>query len=128
MSIRVLVLSSAFAVALTACAPMEGGDDMAMASVSPASCFTTGDVDNFRVESDSQAVVHSRRRAVFRLDGAANCFTSDTTRVAVEPYLSASERMCPGDRVSVQVQTGSLMPKTCLATVSGPVSDSTLAS
>jgi hypothetical protein len=110
-------------LALAACAPV--GEAPAHASADdPTRCFTSADVDNFRVAGESQIYVHSRRGGAFRLDGAPNCFTASTTSISVEPYGGSSARMCPGDEVRVRVTNGSSIPLTCVARVTGPITDS----
>jgi len=107
------------ALGLAGCAPMDGPMDTASSDVAP--CLRTGDVDNFRVASDRQAYVHSRRGGSFRLDTVENCFEPTTRAVHVEPDVSVSPQMCTGDRVRVQVQMNSSVPRTCIATITGPI-------
>ncbi len=115
------VLFAVSALGFAACAPMEAPMDTASGDVAP--CLRTGDVDNFRVASDRQAYVHSRRGGAFRLDAAPNCFDPSTRGVVVEPQVATSPQMCSGDRVRVQVQMSSPIPKTCIATIEGPITD-----
>lgn len=118
---KVLFTVLALGAAAAGCAPMEGPVDTGSRNV--AACLRSQDVDNFRVASDSQAWVHSRRGGAFRLDAAPNCFDASTRGVLVTPYVATSPDMCAGDRVRVEVQMTSAVPRTCIATISGPETD-----
>lgn len=110
-------------LALAACAPV--GEAPAYASSDdPTRCFTSADVDNFRVASASQIYVHSRRGGAFRLDSAPNCFSASTATIAVEPRVDPSLSMCSGDEVRVRVTEQSAIQRTCIARVTGPITDS----
>lgn len=110
-------------LALAACAPV--GEAPVYASADdPTRCFTSADVDNFRVAGASQIYVHSRRGGAFRLDAAPDCFGAATATVAVEPRVDPSLSMCSGDEVRVRVTDRSAIQRTCIARVTGPITDS----
>lgn len=116
-----LLFSGAVLVA-AACAPVNPGGVTTSTAASP--CFETSQVANFRIENHQQVYIRSQRGNVFRLDGSPNCFDIGASSVSVEPYGGASLRMCPGNQVRVRVVDEALPPRTCIATVSDPITDS----
>ena len=119
-------MKTAIAMLLTfaamACAPVGGGAGPEAKTV--RACFTSADVDNFRIASSQQVYVHSRLGGAFRLDTPPNCFDAASRALVVEPYVSVSERICSGDQARVRVLDASAAPKTCRAQVTGPITDS----
>ncbi|MDY6923283.1 MAG: hypothetical protein SWI22_04905 [Pseudomonadota bacterium] len=122
---KLLVPAAAVAATLAACAPSDVAPVHASADTG-GRCFTAADVDNFRVAGGSQIYVHSRRGGAFRLDASPNCFSSSTATIAVEPFGGGSSRICPGDEARVRATNGSSIPLTCVARVSGPITDSAI--
>jgi hypothetical protein len=122
MKISVLAGVGATLLAVGACAPVDEPSRYTSAE-NPTRCFTGAEIDNFRVAGESQIYVHSRRGHAYRLDAAPNCFSSSTNSVTVKSAAGASNRICPGDDAEVVAMNGSI-PKTCIARVSGPITDS----
>ncbi len=112
-------------LALAACAPVEGGGSVG-ASADATQCFDSSQVANFRVENRQQAYIRSQRGHVFRLDTPPNCFDPATSNFSLEPDSGASARMCPGQRVRVNIIDGAVGPRTCIATMTGPITDSSI--
>ena len=110
--------------AAAGCAPVERG--ARVESETARACFTSADVDNFRIASSQQVYVHSRLGGAFRLDTPPNCFDAASRALVVEPYVSVSERICSGDQARVRVLDASAAPKTCRPQVTGPITDSTV--
>ncbi|MFN3931422.1 MAG: hypothetical protein ACK4JY_06700 [Brevundimonas sp.] len=124
MKLPVLVTVAGAVAALSACAPV---DDLHTSADAAARCFTGADVDNFRVDGDRRIYIHSRRGDVYRLDAAApNCFSGSTATIAVEPWGGSSPNICPGDQARVRATDRSAIPLTCVARVSGPITDSSV--
>lgn len=120
-----LALLSLVTVGVVACAPIEGGGS-AGPSADVTQCFDSTQVVNFRVENRQQAYIRSQRGHVFRLDTPPNCFDPATSSISLEPDSGASPRMCPGQRVRVNVIDGAVGPRTCIATMTGPITDSSV--
>ena len=108
-----------------ACAPIDQPMTTGQSSAAEA-CFTGDQVENFRVADSSTLYVRSRQGNVYRLDAPSSCFGPGTTTIGVTPYVSVNPRICVGDQARVQVGTSSAVPLTCIARVSGPVTDSSV--
>ena len=110
-------------LALAACAPV-GGDHGGSTTSTAGLCFESDELINFNVKSPQQAFVQSQRNYVFGLQASADCFRTATGGLTLAPHNSVGPRMCPGQQVRVKVLDGSPAPQTCIATLSGPITDS----
>ena len=115
----------AIAGASGACAPVNQPVAAGQSTAAQA-CFTGDQVENFRVADSGAVYVRSRQGNVYRLDVPSSCFDAGTTTISVTPDVSVSRRICAGDQARVQVGRSSANPLTCIARVSGPVTDSSV--
>ena len=115
-------LLAATSILVAACA--SPGDPAVTASANAGQCFFANQIDNFRTDDDGSTYIRSRQGDVFRLVSPAGCTSPAIARsIAVEPYVSNSQRICAGEQARLRIATSS-QPVTCIASVEGPIMDS----
>lgn len=113
-------------LALAACAPMADRDQGAVTASTAGQCFESGQIINFNVKGSREAYVQSQRNYVFGLTTSADCFSPGVGGLTLAPHNSSGPRMCPGQQVRVRILEGSPVSQTCIATLSGPITDSSV--
>jgi hypothetical protein len=114
----------------TACVALATVALAGCATYPPNSALATGqafrgdDVDNFNVRDERTLYVSSRQGFVFRLDTNEDCYEIGTEAVSVSPFRGGDPRMMIGDQAVVTVLRTRDLPVSCIATVSGPITDS----
>lgn len=115
-------LAAISGLALAACAGSEG-TVVQPSTTAEGQCFYARDVNNFRVADRQNVYVSTRQGYVFKVSTPPGCFDFSTSRVSVEPYLGASQRICVGQQARVTGGGSGAHPMRCLGQVSGPVSE-----
>ncbi|KPF80995.1 hypothetical protein IP78_06065 [Brevundimonas sp. AAP58] len=87
----------ASALALAACAPVDGAD--IPRSSEPRACFLVQQVTSFRSDGRQRVYVRTIGDEVFRLDAIACPGLETNFQIGLEPGLGSSSRLCQGDTV-----------------------------
>lgn len=113
------VLATVAAAGLAACSTTG-----ATSELTTGQAFRGSDVDNFNIRDPRTLYVSSRQGFVFRLDTPEDCYRIGTEAVSVAPLRGADPRARIGDQVVVTILRTRDLPVSCVATVSGPITDS----
>lgn len=59
---------------------------------------------------------------IYRVNTSTDCFTPETRRVRIEPYMAQGTQLCPNQEVRVTMTVADL-PRVCIARLSARVTD-----
>ncbi|KQS55444.1 hypothetical protein ASG17_04985 [Brevundimonas sp. Leaf363] len=102
---RALVLITAAAAGLAACAPTGGGGDPMMSRTSASQCLDTALATDFRQGGDRTIYVTDRRGPTYELRSFGNCNGLDfALSIGLRGDMGPGDRLCVGDRGHLALQ------------------------
>lgn len=122
---KTLSIALVAAAAVAGCAADGGADGTrGTSALTTGQCFRGNDVNNFNVRDKQTLYVSTRQGYVFRVDSSAECFSTGMENVSLAPFTGADPRICIGDQAKVAAGQFRAPAQTCIARVSGPITDS----